>query len=217
MSKRLRNDEDLFELKWNNFSSSITDEIYNLRQNDTLVDLSFCCEGVVIGCHKLLVYACSPVLRGILTKTPSKHPIIYVTDIKLHILRSIINYIYQGEVQISKTDLVSFMKAADSFQIKGLQSKKVENVLYGSEAEYIDDSTTYTQRVQSKKRRSEQTAFASTSRTDPLKQEHDSNMDYSEFENEFTFEGEAESVEDPDFSEIAVREAAEVRQIFSYF
>lgn len=49
MAKRAHNSDELFELKWNNYSNSITEEIYNLRQNDLLVDLTFCCEGVTIG------------------------------------------------------------------------------------------------------------------------------------------------------------------------
>lgn len=56
-----------------------------------------------------------------LSKNPSQHPIIFITDIKVHILRALLQYIYLGEVQVEKSDLVEFMRAADSFKVKGLQ------------------------------------------------------------------------------------------------
>lgn len=157
--------------------------------------MSFC----VAGCHKLLIFACSPVLRTILTQNPSAHPIIYITDIKLPILQALLKYIYQGEVQISKSDLVSFMKAADSFQIRGLQSKRA----LGDLAPNVTDV---------KKRRThpfEAGPGPSTASGDPLipmqqqqqHQEHDaSNLDFSEFENECSFGGNDESVDDSRFS-----------------
>lgn len=70
------------------------------------------------------MFASSPVLKEMLSKNPSQHPIIFITDIKIHILRSLLQYIYLGEVQIEKSDLVEFMRAADAFKVKGLQHKE---------------------------------------------------------------------------------------------
>lgn len=220
MAKRTHNSDELFELKWNNYSHSITEEIYNLRQNDLLVDLTFCCEGVTIGefcinfcvlvvlmnarlagCHKLLIFACSPVLRKVLTQNPSPHPIIYVTDIKLPILKAILKYIYQGEVQISKSELVSFMKAADSFQIRGLQSKRSLNEI--------------TSATDVKKRRTYDTGGPGTSSSgfEPTQTTDNdgSNLDFSEFENECSFGGNdgSESMDDTRTGTITVQKAVQ--------
>lgn len=136
-----------------------------------------------------MIFACSPVLRTILTQNPSPHPIIYITDIKLPILQALLKYIYQGEVQIAKSDLVAFMKAADSFQIRGLQSKR--------------SLTDIASNADVKKRRTHpfETGPGPSKATssDPLTpmQEHDaSNLDFSEFENECSFGGNDESIDE---------------------
>uniref|UniRef100_A0A336KF37 CSON007500 protein n=1 Tax=Culicoides sonorensis TaxID=179676 RepID=A0A336KF37_CULSO len=210
MAKRAHNSDELFELKWNNYSNSITEEIFNIRQNDLLVDLTFCCEGVTIGCHKLLIFACSPVLRKILSQNPSPHPIIYITDIKLSILQALLKYIYQGEVQIAKSDLVAFMKAADSFQIRGLQSKTpIENVAASSSGTEV------------KKRR--KTPFevgpGTSTAADPLNsmqsdQHESSNLDFSEFENECSFGADGHESVDDRFSGITVQQTMEKLKSF---
>lgn len=156
-----------------------------------------------------MIFACSPVLRTILTQNPSPHPIIYITDIKLPILQALLKYIYQGEVQISKSDLVAFMKAADSFQIRGLQSKRSMGELTGN--------------ADVKKRRTHpfETGPGPSTATpgDPLtpKQQpyehHDaSNLDFSEFENECSFGGNEESVDDTRFSGTTTTTTTSVQQ-----
>lgn len=72
MAKRTHNSDELFELKWNNYSHSITEEIYNLRQNDCLVDLTFCCEGVTMGESLSNFYPFCPYFYVILCRRMSQ-------------------------------------------------------------------------------------------------------------------------------------------------
>lgn len=61
-----------------------------------------------------------------LSRVPSKHPVIFISDIKLNVLKALLQYIYLGEVQVAKSDLLDFMRAAETFKVKGLQNE--ENV-----------------------------------------------------------------------------------------
>lgn len=49
-----------------------------------------------------------------------KHPILILKDVTFHELKSMLDYMYRGEVNISQEQLGTFLKAAESLQIKGL-------------------------------------------------------------------------------------------------
>lgn len=49
-----------------------------------------------------------------------KHPILILKDVKFQELKAMIDYMYRGEVNISQDQLGTFLKAAESLQIKGL-------------------------------------------------------------------------------------------------
>lgn len=59
-----------------------------------------------------------------LSKATTERPIVFLMDLKLNILKALLAYIYQGEVQVDKADLLEFMRAAEFFKIKGLQSEE---------------------------------------------------------------------------------------------
>lgn len=55
-----------------------------------------------------------------LSQHQEKHPILILKDIKFQELKSMLDYMYRGEVNISQEELGTFLKAAESLQIKGL-------------------------------------------------------------------------------------------------
>lgn len=56
-----------------------------------------------------------------------KHPIVILKDVKFQELKSMMDYMYRGEVNISQDQLGTFLKAAESLQIKGLSDSGGEN------------------------------------------------------------------------------------------
>lgn len=56
----------------------------------------------------------------LLSQHYEKHPIVILKDIKFQELKSMMDYMYRGEVNISQDQLSTFLKAAESLQIKGL-------------------------------------------------------------------------------------------------
>ena len=51
---------------------------------------------------------------------PCQHPIIILRDVKEKDLKSLLKFMYNGEIQISETRLAEFLKTADTLQIQGL-------------------------------------------------------------------------------------------------
>lgn len=56
----------------------------------------------------------------LLSQHYDKHPVLILKDVTYQELRSMMDYMYRGEVNITQEQLGSFLKAAESLQIKGL-------------------------------------------------------------------------------------------------
>ncbi|XP_060837605.1 transcription factor GAGA-like isoform X3 [Rhopalosiphum padi] len=56
-------------------------------------------------------------------ETPCQHPIIIIKDMSYNHLKTLIEFMYYGEVNISQDQLPIILKAAESLQIKGLTEK----------------------------------------------------------------------------------------------
>lgn len=62
----LHDDGELFSLKWNNFQKNVSSQFEKLRDDEDLVDVTFACDGKMIGVHKLILFACSPYFKELL-------------------------------------------------------------------------------------------------------------------------------------------------------
>ncbi|XP_008469685.1 longitudinals lacking protein, isoforms H/M/V [Diaphorina citri] len=116
-----------FCLRWNNHQATIISVFDYLLENETLVDCTLAAEGQYLKAHKVVLCACSPYLELLLSQHNDKHPILIFKDIKFNELKSMIDYMYKGEVNIAQDQLNHFLKAAESLQIKGLSESEEES------------------------------------------------------------------------------------------
>uniref|UniRef100_A0A8D9EIU6 Broad-complex core protein isoform 6 n=1 Tax=Cacopsylla melanoneura TaxID=428564 RepID=A0A8D9EIU6_9HEMI len=111
---------ELFCLKWNNYTSNIITELDSLRTDGDLVDVTILCDGRKITAHKVILSACSSYFRTIFRENPCQHPVVILKDINYEDIEAVLCFVYQGTVYISKSRMDSFLKTAESLQIKGL-------------------------------------------------------------------------------------------------
>ena len=64
---------------------------------------------------------------------PCQHPIIILRDVKEQDLRSLLKFMYNGEIQISEARLSEFLKTADTLQIQGLADGAATAIPAGKE------------------------------------------------------------------------------------
>ena len=69
-----------------------------------------------------MLSACSSFFKTILKKNTHSHPLIYLSGVNSANLGFILDYIYEGEVQIYQEELDNFLDAAQKLKIKGLIS-----------------------------------------------------------------------------------------------
>lgn len=111
---------DLYELHWNNHAKILKGTFDLFRNDNELVDVTLSCEGKTLKAHKIVLSACSEYFLDLFRDNPCTHPIIIMTDINYEAMVNILSFMYMGEVNIAMEQLNSFLKTAESLQVKGL-------------------------------------------------------------------------------------------------
>ncbi|XP_011192821.2 broad-complex core protein isoforms 1/2/3/4/5 [Zeugodacus cucurbitae] len=112
--------DDEFKLCWKNFQDNIASGFQNLYDRGDLVDVTLACDGKLLHAHKIVLAICSPYFQEIFITNPCKHPIIILKDVTFNIMCELLEFMYQGVVNVKHTELQSFMKIGQLLQIKGL-------------------------------------------------------------------------------------------------
>jgi len=111
---------DKFCLRWNDFESNISVSFRELREDKDFFDITLACEDEQIQAHKVILSACSPFFRSVLKRNRHEHPLLYLKGVKFTELEAVLNFMYQGEVNVAQEDLNSFLAVAEDLKVKGL-------------------------------------------------------------------------------------------------
>ncbi|XP_044756276.1 modifier of mdg4-like isoform X39 [Coccinella septempunctata] len=139
-----------FSLCWDNFHKNMSSGMNSLLENEDLVDVTLAVEGKYLKAHKMVLSVCSPYFKELFKTNPCKHPIVFMKDVSYVALSDLLQFMYQGEVQVSQENLTTFIKTAEALQIKGLtgdgsnatendvdqEEKSVQHLLEDSKSEY---------------------------------------------------------------------------------
>ncbi|KAG1661371.1 Protein bric-a-brac 2 [Nymphon striatum] len=110
-----------FCLRWNNHHSNLQSMACESLDNEEFVDATISCEGHSVKVHKLILSACSPLFKSIFAANPNKHPfIVLLSDVCYSDLKAILNFMYNGEINVSQDKLPRLLKAAERLNVKGL-------------------------------------------------------------------------------------------------
>jgi len=109
-----------FCLRWNDFESNISVAFRELREEKDFFDVTLACDDSQVQAHKVILSACSPFFRNILRRNPHQHPLLYLKGVKYKELLSVLDFMYQGEVNVAQEELNSFLAVAEDLRVKGL-------------------------------------------------------------------------------------------------
>jgi len=106
--------------QFNEFTGSVFNILYSAHE---FTDVTLVCdEDKQIEAHKVILSSSSKLFRRILIKNRHKHPLIYLNGVSYEILQSIVQFLYIGQVDISKDHLPLFIKTAGELEVNGLDS-----------------------------------------------------------------------------------------------
>jgi len=109
-----------FCLRWNDFETNISVAFKELREEKDFFDVTLACDDNQIQAHKVILSACSPFFRNVLRRNPHQHPLLYIKGVKYQDLLSVLNFMYNGEVNIAQEELNTFLAVAEDLRVKGL-------------------------------------------------------------------------------------------------
>ena len=119
---------EAFSLKWEKFQSNVSKSFGLLRNEDYLHDVTLVGDDhQQVSAHKLVLSACSEYFRDIFKNNnkPNVHPLLCLNGVSSEDINNVMDYIYNGEVQMYQASLQRFLDVAQRLKLGGIMD--VEN------------------------------------------------------------------------------------------
>ena len=135
-----------FCLKWNDFQTNVSNTFRKLRTSDHFHDVTLVSDDQQqVSAHKVILSSSSEYFRNVLTSNKHSHPLLCLSGVNRADLMNILEFIYNGEIQIYQDNLDHFLDIAQRFKLEGLMQEKdehtVETKMFEEEA-FQDNVTT---------------------------------------------------------------------------
>ena len=113
-----------FSLKWNDFTSNVQRSFQSLRKEEDFFDITLIGDDYKhVTAHKLVLSSCSEYFKNIFSNNKKyfqSQAMICLEGLNQADLNNVLDYIYQGEVQIQQHEIDRFLKIADRLKLEGL-------------------------------------------------------------------------------------------------
>ena len=121
--------ENRISFKWEHFQENVTSWFCELRSDIDFTDVTLACEDGLVEAHKTVLSLSSPWFKTLLLGKirNTQHPFIYMRGLETRVLEGVMNFIYQGQVNVLQEDLEAFLKIGQDLQVKGLDSNVEES------------------------------------------------------------------------------------------
>ncbi|XP_046962194.1 protein bric-a-brac 2-like [Vanessa cardui] len=201
--------ETQFSLSWEQHMFNISHGLSKFRQNGEFVDMTLAADGYFLKAHQMILSLVSPYIKDIIASLHCTHPVIFLDNVSYKTLCSILDYVYKGEVQVTKEQLDDLIKAGKVLQIKGLQEMTSQTTSSNLPSNLIDSSVITDSNSTEDKNDLLQTNVETSEESEPLgmtdclvKNEFNNNQDVENEEDELQLEFNDGRVNDPVSSQI---------------
>ena len=138
-----------YTLDWHTFTEHLQLMFKDLYEEGKYSDVTLVSDDQTqFKAHKIVLSACSPVLRKIIDNNPSQHPVIYLRGIQSHEIESILQFMYLGEGKFYYERMGEFIKVAKDLEVKkiskglpNLEEDVTEETVVDNETECITEET----------------------------------------------------------------------------
>jgi len=139
--------DEAFCLKWNDFSESLSSSLGSQLHCKDLQDVTLQCGTQALQCHRLVLATCSEWFSGVfraLSAGPQavKHPVVVMWDASARDMALLLDFMYNGVVNVKQENLNTFLALAERLSVRGLTQAQAESTQSRS-----NTSTTRTTKV----------------------------------------------------------------------
>lgn len=134
-------EDQQFCLKWSNHHSNMIDIFGRLLTNEALCDVTLACDGYSFKAHKLVLSASSSFFQNLFLENPCKHPIVIIPELKYMDMKALVDFMYNGQVNVSESQLPKLLKAAENLRIKGLSDCRLKNAVISDTSKPSPDTS----------------------------------------------------------------------------
>ena len=125
----MMNNVEKFCLRSNDFETNVREYFKELREEHSYFDVTLStADHYQIEAHKVILAAGSKFFSDIFKQANHKNILIYLKGIKRKDLENVLNFLYNGVVNVTQGELTKFLETAQELQVKGLQSN--QNIEY---------------------------------------------------------------------------------------
>ena len=130
-----------FSLKWNDFHSNVSKSFILFRNEEYLHDVTLVSDDHSrVAAHKLVLSACSEYFRDIFKNNQDRSYLLLCLDgISSEDLKNIMDYMYNGEVQIYQENLDRFLAIAQRLKLEGLIGSDTDKEVEERDLKFVDD------------------------------------------------------------------------------
>ena len=122
-----------FCLKWNDFQTNVSNTFRKLRTSDNFYDVTLVSDDQQqVSAHKVVLCSSSEYFKNVLTSNKHAHPMLCLNGVNKRDLENILDFIYNGEIQIFQDNLDHFLDIAQRFKLEGLIREKEEHPVCGN-------------------------------------------------------------------------------------
>ena len=117
-----------FSLKWNDYQQNWNRSLSDFRKTTDLSDVTLITDDEVkFSAHKIILSACSNMFKFIFKDNTHTNSLLYLGGVNSVNLGFILNYMYNGEVNLFQEQLDSFLESAQKLEVEGLLGGDEEN------------------------------------------------------------------------------------------
>jgi len=123
-----------FRLSRNNYEQNMMSAFRDLRAESDLFDITLCVsdpggEFRDVRAHRVILSACSAFFKKMFRQqeaqlTQSQNPYMFLKGVSYNDLTSLLDFMYQGEVNVSDKDLDNFLAISEELEVEGLQNTR---------------------------------------------------------------------------------------------
>jgi len=113
-----------FHLRWASHLPNMGSVFASLYQTEGLSDVCLGCSDGSLRAHKLILSTCSDYFLDLFLESQSKRTVVVLPGVKVAHLKTLLGFIYTGEVKVSEEELPDLLEVAEMLGVRGLKANK---------------------------------------------------------------------------------------------